>query len=400
MAVFDPFRVGEETIRAGLEASERHRPTNRTPGDEMKKLYIEPTSKCNLACTMCFRNSWVDEPFSDMEAQVFEKLMNTLPESVEMVFFGGMGEPLAHKDIICMVKRAADKGRRVELLTNGTLLTSEMSAALLDAGLHMLWVSIDSFDATGYESIRQSSNFALIQNNIRLFNTERMSRESETQLGIAFVAMKSNIHQLGRLAQFAYKNRVSNVNITNVIPTNRESEAESLYSNTVDLELYSKDRAGACPEISLPYMDFRMAEVREGFTDIAHANCHIMLGGEALLRKKRYCRFVEEGNAFIRHDGDVSPCMAVLHSGTTYLDGKERTVYHHSFGNVRESALTDIWNSKEYRDFRNRVREFSFSPCIQCGGCDNREDNRQDCLGNPKPTCGACLWSEGIISCP
>jgi hypothetical protein len=46
------------------------------------------------------------------------------------------------------------------------------------------------------------------------------------------------------------------------------------------------------------------------------------------------------------------------------------------------------------------VRNFEFSPCIQCGGCENRDDNRRDCIGSHQPTCGACLWSEGIISCP
>ena len=67
---------------------------------------------------------------------------------------------------------------------------------------------------------------------------------------------------------------------------------------------------------------------------------------------------------------------------------------------MKTGHLDDIWNSLEYADFRRRVRSFEFSPCVQCGGCDNREDNILDCLGNMKPTCGACLWSEGIVSCP
>ena len=28
----------------------------------LRKLYIEPTTKCNLNCKMCFRHSWFDEP--------------------------------------------------------------------------------------------------------------------------------------------------------------------------------------------------------------------------------------------------------------------------------------------------------------------------------------------------
>lgn len=368
-------------------------------GDDLVKLYIEPTSKCNLACKMCFRSTWIDEAFSDMDISVFDRIMSTVPESVETVFFGGMGEPLHHQDIIYMVQSASSRGKRVELLTNGTLLSRDMVTKLLDAGLNMLWVSIDSFDTEGYENIRQNSNFALIKKNISFYNTERSLRDSAAQLGIAFVAMKSNIGQLGRLAQFACENQAAQVNISNVIPTDQASVKESLYSRTVSLELHTQRTVGQ-PEISMPFMDFKIPEARDGFVELLKSDCHIVIGGEPLVRRKRYCRFVEEGITFVRYDGDVSPCMALLHSGTTYLENSERTVYHHSFGNVKEQSLSDIWMSKEYAEFRERVRWFEFSPCIQCGGCDNRTDNCQDCLGNQKPTCGACLWSEGIISCP
>lgn len=368
--------------------------------DALKKLYIEPTSKCNLACTMCFRNTWIDEVFSDMDAAVFESIMRTMPETIQTVFFGGMGEPLHHKDIIYMVQSASRKGKRVELLTNGTLLSQDMVKALLDAGLNMLWASIDSFETEGYENIRQYSNFSLIRQNINTFNTERMKRESETQLGIAFVAMKSNINQMGRLARFAYENNVSKVNISNVIPTDSESVKESLYNRTVSLEQYTHNSIGLYPEINMPFMDMQMKDVRDGFVDLLGSNCNVVLGGEPIIRRKNHCRFIEEGMAFVRHDGNVSPCMALLHSGKTYLEDSDRRVYHHSFGNVKEQSLAEIWGSQEYAEFRARVKNFEFSPCIQCGGCENRSDNCQDCLGNQKPTCGACLWSEGIISCP
>ena len=41
--------------------------------NELKKLYIEPTSKCNLNCKMCFRNTWIDEKLSDMNLDIYKK---------------------------------------------------------------------------------------------------------------------------------------------------------------------------------------------------------------------------------------------------------------------------------------------------------------------------------------
>ena len=71
----------------------------------LKKLYIEPTTKCNLNCKMCFRHTWFDEPFCDLSLEDYKQ-----PKSVETIFFGGMGEPMFHKDILEMIRLAAETG--------------------------------------------------------------------------------------------------------------------------------------------------------------------------------------------------------------------------------------------------------------------------------------------------
>ena len=32
--------------------------------------------------------------------------------------------------------------------------------------------------------------------------------------------------------------------------------------------------------------------------------------------------------------------------------------------------------------------------------CDMFGENKEDCIGNTHPTCGGCLWAEGVLSCP
>ena len=383
--------------------------------DELNKLYFEPSSRCNLACTMCFRNTWIGEALSDMDISIFNKALDSMPDTVHTIFFGGMGEPLVHKDIEYMVGRAADKGVRVELLTNGMLLTEEMSASLLDKGLDMLWISLDSVDAGEYEQIRTNGNLALIKQNIKAYNSERAKRDDSVEfssisnkrqaksgsfakLGIAFVAMKSNAHQLGSLSSFAYEYNVSDINVSNISPTGIASLNESLSSRVVSIGLGAE--GSGYPRFSLPVMDSRIDSVMEGLISLLKTDFNIAAGSEPSARKRRYCKFIGEGTAFVRHDGEVAPCMALLHSGTTYLENKKRIIRSHSFGNAGQQSLCDIWDSNEYTSFRQRVRDFDFSPCTQCGGCDNIDENVADCFGNSKPTCGACLWSEGILSCP
>lgn len=369
--------------------------------DSLKKLYIEPTSRCNLNCKMCFRKTWVNEVSADMELFVFDRALQTMPDTVETIFFGGMGEPLVHNDILYMVQKAAETGRRVELVTNAMQLSPEMSERLLDAGLNTLWVSIDSFEDKLYGDIRKNSVFSVVKENLRAFNHLRKNLGKPAVLNLTFVVMKSNVHQLAAMPYFVSSYNVSEVNISHAIPTDAASLSEILYEKIIEEEVGAANSQRALPRINVPLMDWRHPGVLGSLNGLfSSSQCSIHLSGQPMNRAQRRCRFVEEGNAFIKHDGSVSPCMALLHSATSYWANQKRTVHHHSFGNIQREGLSAIWQKEEYEKFRDTVRRFEFSPCLRCTPCEDCEQNLADCFGNTKPTCGACLWAEGLINCP
>jgi MoaA/NifB/PqqE/SkfB family radical SAM enzyme len=109
---------------------------------------------------------------------------------------------------------------------------------------------------------------------------------------------------------------------------------------------------------------------------------------------------VRKGSTSVRWDGQVSPCLALLHAHTSYLDRKERRVQAFSVGSLRDSSLASIWQSDAYRALRARLADFDFSPCVSCNSCELSESNQEDCFGNTAPTCGGCLWGQGFIQCP
>jgi len=117
-------------------------------------------------------------------------------------------------------------------------------------------------------------------------------------------------------------------------------------------------------------------------------------------RAEGYCRFVGEGAVAIAWDGEVSPCVALMHSYTCYILGREKVIRRYTLGNVGREEITHIWDRDEYVQFRARVQRFDFSPCADCGGCQLAESNEEDCFGNQFPVCGDCLWARGIILCP
>lgn len=331
--------------------------------DSVEKLYIEPTSACNLECSMCFRHNWIDEKAGMMNEEVFEKIISSINDihSLTSVMFGGMGEPLLHKNIVDMVSCFAEKGIKTELLTNATMLGRNMSEKLINAGIDTLWISVDGFDREAYEKIHIGSRFDEITENIRFFN----SIKGNAKTGATFVIMNENIDELIKLNRFADEMSFDIINLSYAVPCNPISRIDSCYDSGFKIGRQKR-------------VDF--SEYHE--------------------RKLNYCPFVCENNCFIKWNGDVVPCMQLLHSSYSYIFEEKRQIMGKSFGNIEKRGLLDIWNSEEYTSFRELVKNFDFPDCTLCDGCDERLKNESDCMYNSFPTCGACLWAQGVGRCP
>lgn len=366
-----------------------------------RRLYIEPSSLCNLNCEMCFRKSWINESYGNVDAGAVIRLMDEqiFSDGVETVFFGGMGEPLIHPEIMTLIRAARERGKKVELITNGTSLKRDIPEQLVALGVDKLWVSIDSFDPEGYEKIQVGSSFGQVVQNIEHFNAAR--KGTDTKLGLTFVLMKSNILQLTEFEHFTDFVAADDVNISNMIPNTLAMEAETLayqtiFEDYIHPHYYDKAR-------TLVAM-FRMTEDdlkdNPGIEKLLDRYRTLLWRGEPLLRRENSCKFITEGQCFVRWDGEVMPCMGMLHSANTCLHGTVRTVMSHSFGNIYEKSLTEIWNSPEYSHFRERVAAFNFAPCTTCGGCARRDGTADDCISSDGPVCGACLWGQGVARCP
>jgi tungsten cofactor oxidoreducase radical SAM maturase len=370
------------------------------PVDQLlKKIYVEPTSECNLNCRTCIRNSW-DEPVGSMEMTVYRKLLSDIREikTLQAMAFWGIGEPLVHPDIVEMVSLAHELGVRTELITNGLLLSRELAKGLIEAGLDTLVISVDGTTQTSYADIRTGGDLRLVQDNIRELNMLRAKMLRKIpEVGIEFVAIKSNIDQLPGLAQIARFMEASFIVVTNLLPCTEDMKDEILYRLSAGVNS-SAQRSQFFPELILPRIDLRSEY------QIPLFKLQSRIGRTELIRKEiredNYCPFIQEGSTAITWSGDVSPCIALMHSYRCYVLGREKFIKRYSMGNVAEKKMNNIWDKKEYREFRDRVIKFDFSPCIQCSGCDYTETNDEDCFGNPHPVCGDCLWAKRVLLCP
>jgi MoaA/NifB/PqqE/SkfB family radical SAM enzyme len=370
------------------------------PITHLTKIYIEPTVACNLDCITCFRHAW-DQPIGRMSEETFEQIFQSLKQldPIPDVYFGGIGEPLFHPKTTEWVARVKTLGVRVELITNGTTLTERKSQQLIDAGLDLLWVSIDGASPESYADIRMGAELPTILGNLkRLFKMRKGGHFPIPEIGVAFVAMKRNINDLPKIIKMGHGFGARYYSVSNVQPTVTELQQEGLYSRTMRNIAYLP--SPVLPKLNLPKIDFN-EETQAALTEAFNSGCNVTFAGNNWGGANDVCNFVESGTMSIAWNGDVSPCWPLMHTHMSYLHNKPRLSKKHVIGNVAEQALSDLWLSPDYIAYRERLHNFVFAPCTFCGGCDLSEENVEDCFGNTEfPVCGGCLWAQGIIQCP
>lgn len=361
------------------------------------KVYIEPTNRCNLICRTCLRTLW-DEPPGDMDAATFAGVLDGLRACTPAptVFFGGIGEPLAHPRIVEMVAAAAALGAPTELITNGTLLARPQAHALIDAGLGALWVSLDGATPASYTDVRLGAALPEVLTNIARLRDLRDDLGSATpEIGVVFVAMRRNIADLPTVLRLGRELGATRFMVTNVLPYSPAMCDEVLYARAL-----CNGDSGLLPDLPglrLPKMDRQWA-ASEPLREAVHGAWPAE--GGMLRPVCDRCPFIEDGVLAVGWDGRISPCLPLLRTHISYLHGCARLSRHYAVANVRERGLLDVWRDPALIEFRERVRAFEFSPCTLCDGCLLSETNDEDCYGNPFPTCGGCLWAQGVIQCP
>ena len=349
---------------------------------DLRKLYIQPTTGCNLHCRTCIRNVW-DDPESHMAMSTFQRMLESLDElpNLTRVVLSGFGEPLTHPNILEMIGAMRKRNIAVTLGSNGLLLDANMCREIIRLGVDRLVVSIDGVKQETYAAVR-GAMLSLILNNIRALNEIKSQLGSlSPALGIEFVLLKTNVSEIGELTRLASRLNAARVLVSNVIPYTEEMRSEILYG----YEPRSPFSASGWP---------------------VKADAWVMWGTLELPRMhwgaERRCRFVQDRAIVVGWDGGVSPCYALSHNYSYFaVDGRKKLVSRYILGNIKEQPLAETWMSEEYVRFRSEVRGSYFPSCPDCDlreSCDLRERN-EGCWGW-NPSCADCLWAQDIVRCP
>ncbi|MGD0281081.1 MAG: radical SAM/SPASM domain-containing protein [Dissulfurispiraceae bacterium] len=118
-------------------------------------IYIEPSGYCNLKCGFCPHGIKGLKFKKDlMPVKLLEKLIDDLsafPDEIKLLRFCGNGEPLLNKDIVRFPQYAREQkiAQRMELVTNGVMLTTELIENL-PRFLDRIIISIEGLSSEDY----------------------------------------------------------------------------------------------------------------------------------------------------------------------------------------------------------------------------------------------------------
>ena len=163
--------------------------------DFPSQVIIDLTEVCNLACTHCphpvFKESkqygarFLDGAFNQKAVDEVKS------HGSQYIRYTAEGEPLIHPECHEFIQHAVEhSGTFVTLTTNGTLLNGRKMKRLLDAGLHMLDVSIDAATPETYAKIRGGDYTKVV------FHVKQMAKmRGNCKLVVSFVEQPGNAHE-------------------------------------------------------------------------------------------------------------------------------------------------------------------------------------------------------------
>jgi radical SAM protein with 4Fe4S-binding SPASM domain len=280
---------------------------------------LELCFNCNLKCTMCFFSQSAEEiaKWGDRSKKIsMEQAKKILDEAkasgAVSVGLNVNNEPLLTRWLPELIKYARDIGYLdVMFNTNGYLLDEKVSKALVESGLTRIMISLDAMTEDVYQQIRVGSDFNRVVSNIEGLLRQREELSSLLPLvRVSFVKMSINEHQLDKFVEH-WSQKVDFVSI---------QEYENYFSG--------EDK-----------------ETKEALkADGAREQVDEFVCGQPWAR------------AVIRHDGIVLPCCSA--------HGNDLPM-----GNIFETKLQDIWNSKNWKKLRIMHQEKRYYDHPVCKDC-------------------------------
>ena len=106
-------------------------------------VFWEVTKGCNLRCIHCRATATELSSPTDLPTDKALEIIGQIADFSNPILVLSGGEPLFRRDIFQLARYGADRGLRVALATNGTLVSKSVARKIVDAGVRRVSMSLD-----------------------------------------------------------------------------------------------------------------------------------------------------------------------------------------------------------------------------------------------------------------
>lgn len=326
---------------------------------ELKWLAWEITRRCNLHCVHCRSRSEEEvKGHPDFSTEEGYRILNDIASFAKPVVVLSGGEPLLRKDCFDLAAYGTQKGLRMCLATNGTLVTDDICNKIKQSGIQMVSLSLDGSTAQVHDDFRQQPGaFDGVMHATKLF------REHGISFLINSSFTKRNQSEIPKVCKLAKELGATAWYMFMIVPTGRGEDImselispedyEALLRWHYEMEKGEKDML-VRPTCAPHYYRVRLQMAKEEGERVQHRTLKFSTGGS------KGC-LAGQLIALITVDGDVLPC----------------SYFPIPAGNIRRQSMKEIWENsplfKELRDFKGYKGSCGRCEYVTvCGGCRAR----------------------------
>lgn len=285
-------------------------------------VQIFPIYACNFKCNYCIFSTKPEKRgfISDkiiMDFNLYKKCVDEMcnfAKKIKVLRFVGIGEPLLHKNIIEMIEYAVKKevANKVELLTNASLLSKEISDGLIKAGLSRLVVSMQGVSKEKYKKTSDIDlDFDLFVKNLEYFYKNK--KNTDVYIKIVDSALENELEEQEFYEKFG--DICDSLAIEHTVPIHSGIEYENVL----------KTQGEEVTQFGLPISDVPVCP-QPFFT------------------------------MQINPDGKIVPCFSFE--------------YPEIIGDCNTQSMVEIWNSPKFQKFRRRMLDGAQTASDICKDCN------------------------------
>lgn len=310
------------------------------------KIEIEHSTVCNKKCIFCMHTHWREKQ-QQMSFDRYKFLIDSIP-SLKWLNIAGIGSAFLHRDFISMIEYARGRHINVNFVDEFDFFEEDNALRIVELGINSIYVSFDAATKESYETLKKGCDYERALGNIKKLLTMKERLGSPFPVvhfrflvtSLNYMEMPEYIELIAGLKNRGVRARVEFIGLI------KFQGIENYYMALSDI-----------PEEIL---------LRTFENALKHGiNLYFSHSDDSSLPPMSDC--VRWTEPFVLVDGYViSDCAILMQSSRDFLR-------EHSFGNVFETPVMDIWNSEGYRNFRKQVvtaNEKVPESCVFCCAFD------------------------------